>query len=140
MFCVKCGKPNADIAQFCHSCGQALSPTPTQPPLVRSRATNQSSNAVRGFVGIILAAGAAWFFFGGGLEHQAAKDMNRIEQQVAEDAVKQYEIAKRSGTSMDACVHAGLVSAAYVQAKDESNYQRWKAIEKSDCAIAGVQQ
>jgi hypothetical protein len=103
-------------------------------------AESQSVNAARGVIGIILAAAAVWFFFGGGLEHQAATDMHRIEQQVAEDAVKQYQIAKRSGTSMDACVHAGLVSAAYIQAKDEDNYQRWKAIEKSDCAIAGVPQ
>lgn len=36
MFCVKCGKPNVDIAQFCYSCGQALNPTPTRPPKVRS--------------------------------------------------------------------------------------------------------
>jgi hypothetical protein len=103
-------------------------------------AKSQPVNAVRGVIGIILAAGAVWFFFGGGLEHQAAKDMHRIEQQVAEDAVNQYQIAKRSGTSMDACVHAGFVSAAYIQAKDEDNYQKWKAIEKSECAVAGVPQ
>lgn len=36
MFCVKCGKPNAEVAKFCCSCGQALKPTPTQEPTLRS--------------------------------------------------------------------------------------------------------
>jgi hypothetical protein len=39
---------------------------------------------------------------------------------------------------MNACVHAGFVSAAFIQAKDEDSYKRWKAIEKTDCARAGV--
>lgn len=81
----------------------------------------------------------AWYYFGGGLEQQAGRDLSNIEKQVASDSVKQYEIAKRSGTAMDACVHAGLVAAAYIQAKDEPSYQHWKEIEKSDCRIAGVE-
>ena len=61
-----------------------------------------------------------------------------VEKQVAADAVKQYEIAKRSGTAMDACIHAGLAAAAYLQAKDEAHYQQWKQTEKADCAKAGL--
>lgn len=57
---------------------------------------------------------------------------------MASDAVTQYEIAKRSGSAIDACVQAGFVSAAYLQAKDESNYQRWKGTEKIDCLAAGI--
>ncbi|OPX99890.1 MAG: hypothetical protein A4E58_00202 [Syntrophorhabdus sp. PtaB.Bin006] len=64
--------------------------------------------------------------------------IGKSEQQVAVDAQKQYEIAKRNGTAMEACVHAGLVAAAYLQAKDEPNYQRWKQVEVSDCDRAGV--
>jgi hypothetical protein len=30
------------------------------------------------------------------------------------------------------------VSAAYLQAKDEPNYQRWEKIEKDDCSRAGM--
>jgi hypothetical protein len=52
--------------------------------------------------------------------------------------LKQYEIAKRDGSKMDACVHAGLVAAAYLQAKDEAKYQEWKLTERVDCFIAGV--
>ncbi|HOM84014.1 MAG TPA: hypothetical protein PLZ94_19750 [Armatimonadota bacterium] len=101
-----------------------------------SEDTNKSVGG--GIVGILVAIGLVWFFYGGGLEKQAAKDMHRIEQQVAADAVKQYEIAKRSGTPMDAYVHAGLVAAAYLQAKDEANYQKWKQIEKQEAVRAGM--
>jgi len=38
------------------------------------------------------------------------------------------------------CVQAGMVSAAYLQANDEPNYQKWKAIEKTDCKTAGLSQ
>jgi len=56
-----------------------------------------------------------------------------IENKVANDAVQEYEIAKNQGDKTQICVQAGLVSAAYLQAKDESNYQKWKTIEKQDC-------
>ena len=61
-----------------------------------------------------------------------------MENKVADDAVKEYEIAKRSGTKMDICVHAGFVAAAYLQAKDEDKYREWKATERVDCSAAGL--
>lgn len=70
-------------------------------------------------------------------DQQVQHEMNRIEVQVAEDAVKQYEIAKRSGNAVDAAVHAGIVAAAYLQAKDETNYKKWKAIQEADESAAG---
>lgn len=90
-------------------------------------------------VGSLLLAGASiWFWFGGGLEHQAAREGARIEAQVAADAEAQYAIARRSGGPMDACVQAGIVAAAHLQAKDEPGYQRWQAIERADCERAGM--
>jgi hypothetical protein len=59
---------------------------------------------------------------------------------VAADAVEEYAITQRSGTPIDVCVQAGLVSAAYLQAKDEENYSRAKARQNADCARAGVSQ
>jgi len=67
------------------------------------------------------------------------EEVNRIELQVAEDTEKQYVIAKRSGDAMDAYVQASLVAAAYLQAKDETNYQKWKAIEKSEARNVGLE-
>lgn len=61
-----------------------------------------------------------------------------IEEQVAQDTVDQYNIAKRQGDPIQICVQAGLVAAAYLQAEDEPNYNRWKAIEEEDCEAAGV--
>lgn len=61
-----------------------------------------------------------------------------IENKVADDAVDQYNIAKRQGDKIQICVQAGLVAAAYLQAKDETNYNKWQAIKKSDCNTAGI--
>jgi hypothetical protein len=82
----------------------------------------------------------AWFFFGGGLEQQAIKDMDRIEDQVAVDMVSQYNLAKQSGDVIQICVQAGMVSAGYLQANDQSNYLKWKGVEKADCKKAGMPQ
>lgn len=61
-----------------------------------------------------------------------------IENMVANDAVKQYDIAKNQGDKIQICVQAGLVSASYLQAQDETNYRKWKDIESQDCARAGM--
>ena len=91
-------------------------------------------------LGVVFTIGIAWYFFGGGLEKQAAKDLSNIEAQVASDAVKQYNIAKSSGTPVDICVQAGMVSASYLQAKDDTNYAKWKQLEAADCSAAGIMQ
>ncbi len=65
-------------------------------------------------------------------------EMNKIENQVAEDAVKQYEIAKRQGDPMMIYTEASMVCAAYLQAKDEVNYNKWKVIEKNAAKAAGM--
>ena len=78
-------------------------------------------------------------YFGGGIEKQAQKEMDKIENQVASDSEKQYEIAKRNGSDMDAYVQAGLVCAAYLQANDEFNYKKWKAIENQLAKKIGLQ-
>jgi len=79
-----------------------------------------------------------WFYFGGGLEKQAERDMDKIYSDVAADAVAQYYIAKRNGNPIDAYVQAGLVCAAYLQAGDESSYKRWKEIQRQDAEAAGL--
>jgi hypothetical protein len=80
-----------------------------------------------GFVFLIAFGWAAWFFVGGD-----------VESGVAYDAIEQYNIAKRTGVAMDACVHAGIVRVAFLKAKDEANYQKWKIAERRDCRSAGM--
>lgn len=65
--------------------------------------------------------------------------MDSTYDKVSEDMVAQYEIAKKQGDKMQICVQAGMVSAAYLQAKDEAKYNEWKAIEKTDCKAAGIE-
>ena len=79
----------------------------------------------------------------GVLEAQAAKTRNpmaEIERQVAEDAEQQYEMVSRHGSQIDRCAYAGMVSAAYLQAKDEWKYRHWKLVERTECRKAGIPQ
>lgn len=64
--------------------------------------------------------------------------MGAIEKQVADDAVAQYETAKAVGDAMTMCTYASMAVAAYIQAKDAAKAKEWKAIEKADCAKAGM--
>lgn len=124
--------------QKCHECGNDVSTEAEKCP--KCGATQKTkSNTAASIVGVAIAVLAAWYFFGGGVEQQAARDMAKIEQQVADDAVRQYRLAKSNGDPMDACIQAGMVTAAYLQAKDEANYQTWKNTEHDDCAKAGMQ-
>lgn len=87
-----------------------------------------------GVLGAVVVVVAAFF----GHDPVGLFGLRHIEQQVAADAVKQYHIAKAHGTAIDACVAAGLVSAAYLQAKDEENYAAWRTTERAECARAGL--
>jgi hypothetical protein len=91
-------------------------------------------------VSILGVLGVAYYFTIGRENQQQAvtNTMADIEHKVANDAVAQYGIAKRQGDAMQVCVQAGMVSAAWLQAKDETQYGQWKAVEKADCARAGL--
>jgi hypothetical protein len=91
-----------------------------------------------GLIGVVVISVMLYFYFAGGAVWQARSVMGQIEREVAEDAVERYEIAKRSGSAIDAYVQAGLVCAAYLQAKDEQNYQKWKKIEAEEARRAGM--
>lgn len=123
----------------CGSCDNEISPkAATCPKCGHPNEKAKHLSAGKTLVYLMLAAGMIWFFTGGGLEKQAATEMQKIENQVATDAVTQYQIAKRQGNPIQVCVQAGLVSAAYLQAKDEPNYQQWKKTESEDCRRAGL--
>jgi hypothetical protein len=64
--------------------------------------------------------------------------MGDLEKQVAADSVAQYETAKAVGDPLTMCTYAGMVVAAFIQAKDAEKAKAWKAIEKADCAKAGM--
>lgn len=69
-------------------------------------------------------------------DHMMQDSMNKV----AADSVAQYEMAKKTGDKIAICSQAGMVCAAYLQAKDEPSYLAWKKTEKTDCAAAGMPQ
>lgn len=64
--------------------------------------------------------------------------MQKIHDQVAQDAIAEFEIAHRGEDKMDACVQAGMVAQAFLQAKNEEKYNHWKKVEKGVCESAGI--
>ena len=97
-----------------------------------------NTNKSKTIFSVIIFIGILWYFFGGGLEKHATNEMQKIENQVALDAEQQYEIAKNGGDQMQTYVQAGIVAGSYLQAKDEANYNKWKAIEKEEGKKAGM--
>lgn len=61
-----------------------------------------------------------------------------VEQQVAKDCEKQYELAVKGGDKIEIAVNASLVAEAYKQANDEANYLKWKAIADAANKAAGL--
>ena len=80
------------------------------------------------YISFLLIIGSTFFIAGCGL----------VEDMVATDLEEQYNLASKSGDKIGLCVQAGLVSAGYLQAKNESKYLEWKDVEKRDCAAAGI--
>lgn len=77
------------------------------------------------------------------LDKEIATESVKLEAQVnvrlIVDAITQYDFVKRAGgDKMEVCLHAGIVTEAYKNIRDESNYRKWKAIEKADCKRAGM--
>jgi hypothetical protein len=88
---------------------------------------NSSFNPVRLLIVLGLLGFTGWYFYGGG-----------VEQKVVDETIQEYRIVKRTGRRNDICMAAMSVSAAYLQAQDDENYRKWKQIEDSDCAAAGM--
>ena len=123
MECPNCKKMLADNAKSCPDCGYDF--TEKKNPFLGCLGT---------FIGVIVFLGVLGSIgINGGEEF-----MKNVEQSVALDQEQQYQIAKNQGDKMQICVQAGLVSAAYLQANDQENFNKWKSIEKKDCRAAGL--
>jgi hypothetical protein len=100
----------------------------------------QGSSAVSALGGLILMAAGGWYYLGGGQAQHVEHISQNVDAQVTADSQQQYAIAKRSGSPMDACVAAGMLAAAHLQAKDEVGFKAAKEHERADCAAAGMPQ
>lgn len=90
--------------------------------------------------GIVLVLPLGFLFpslFGPG-SPMVKQQMADIHQQVADDQIREYNIARQHGAAIDACVHAGMVAAAFLQAQKEGQYAQWKQTESADCGRAGL--
>ena len=66
------------------------------------------------------------------------KELQDIHQQVIKDAIAQYENIKKTDDKIEICVYAGMVTAAYTQANNKTEADKWKIIEDQDCKKAGI--
>lgn len=73
-----------------------------------------------------------------GMEQEVVESLDDTAEVLAADTIKEYEIAKRSGSAMDACLRAGLVAEFYLSAKNEADFKKWTAVKKKDCRRAGL--
>lgn len=69
---------------------------------------------------------------------EVAQQVRSIERSVVFDAIAQFRTAQRAGDKVDVCVHAGLVTASLIQAKESLALSKWKPIEAFYCARAGL--
>lgn len=157
MYCTKCGKEIPEGSTVCNNCGNQIKP---------KKKSNGCLIGCFGCLGVIIVGFLFLLILGAIVSstdssatsdntsstqtnqktqsalYKATKNhanpLNVIENKVADDAVIQYNIAKRQGDKIQICVQAGLVAAAYLQAKDEANYNKWQSIKKTDCNNAGI--
>lgn len=67
----------------------------------------------------------------------AQKDaINSAHKAMIDSSLRQYEIVKRQGSAMDACMQASMIQGAYLGAEDEANYSKWRVIAERDCKAA----
>ena len=138
--CPYCAGEIQQTEVFKH-CGRDLA-SPGSPVRTVAQPKTQAF-AVSTIVTLGLIAAMASFGCGGERDQQTTSttDSNKVttdSNKVVADAVDQYHIAKRSGTPIDQCVQARVVTAAYLQAKDEDNYKIWKETEATDCGAVGM--
>jgi hypothetical protein len=119
----------------CDSCGNEISPKAVSCPKCghpNPKAKHLSGSQIFWY---LLAAGVIFWWLSG---NESGGYMTNISNQVASDEVKKYQIAKQGGDKMQICVQAGIVSAAYLQAKDQTNHRLWNTVKSAVCDEAGV--
>ena len=125
---VKCANCGNDISKRAASCPKCGEPNPKANHL----------SVTQSLILFSFGIGVIWFLWVNQMAGNSNNPLQLIETHVADDAVKQFEIAERQGDKVQVCAQAGLVAAAELQAKDDAAYAKWKSIEKSVCYQAGL--
>ncbi|MDR3479488.1 MAG: hypothetical protein P4L91_02095 [Burkholderiaceae bacterium] len=69
---------------------------------------------------------------------EAAEPQDNSVDKLVDDEMAKYDVARRNGSKVAMCVHAGAVAALLSQLKDEESYQGWKHNQRVDCKAAGL--
>ncbi len=105
--------------------------------LSQTRVAAHTVWAVAALVVIFVLALSGWWVTQGAVASSSSV-IDRVAGGVAADQVQAYRIASTTGSAVDACVQAGVVKAAYLQAKSEPDYAHWTEVEREDCQRAGI--
>jgi len=65
--------------------------------------------------------------------HDANATLKNIHHQVAADAMSAFDLAIKANDQPSACVQAGIVTASFLQAGDDTNYRQWLGIKGRVC-------
>lgn len=82
--------------------------------------------------------GVAYFAEGGVEDTLVENQMQKTYNKVTKDAIEQYNIVKKTGDAIQAYTQAEMVAQAFLQAKDEENYNKWKKIAEEWKKKAGM--
>lgn len=135
MYCEKCGKELDDDVRFCKYCGTEF--TQKQMSVDNNGINNvpQNNYSLGNIIGSVILFGLIWWGFDAFFWNI---DSPNFDNKYAQEMVEQYEIAKNQGDRMEKCMQAGAVAQAFLQAKNQDNYNKWKIIESTDCRAAGL--
>lgn len=73
-----------------------------------------------------------YLLFTTGSSDTGQHQINETKNQVAQEAIKQYNIVKRNGSGIEASLHAGFVAEAFLQVGDKENYAKWTKIKEQE--------
>jgi len=135
--CPRCAESIKAEATVCRHCGQEFTPDEIASAV---KASKQGLGIKAGgclvLVVVFLVLYSCMMKVTGPTSPLVTGQLQEMKDKVAQDAIEQYNMAVESGTKIDRCVHAGLVSAAFSQAQNKDNYAKWKQTEEADCAAA----
>ena len=144
--CIDCERPLIITNQLIKEYHKA------NPTLLNKLASN-TLKMIGGIVGLLILVFAAVFFQVNVLKSSSStpqatntvttqktheQDIQDRAYRVADKYLRQYEMAKVQGDKAQICAQAGLVSAAFLNAQDKEQYNRWKSIEIQKCEDAGI--
>ena len=144
MFCTNCGKEIDDKAAVCTHCGV---------PVKKANKSSKTWVIVPVMIIILFVIAIIGLDENNGSvaesknvskesSQKRSRLLNLVEDgvagMVADNEIKKFEIANRNGDKMTACLSAGVVKAAFLEAKNEAEFKKWRDIEKKTCRAVGV--